>query len=76
MPTVPLVSDVVVTCSVVTPEAMVIAREDVAVCGVVSESLTVTLKEDVPLAVGVPLIAPLVDSVNPAGKAPEAKLHV
>ena len=54
---------------------MVSARVDVTVCGELSESLTVTLNENVPLAVGMPLIVPLVDRVNPAGKEPEGRLH-
>lgn len=55
---------------------MVSERVDVAVWGEVSESLTVTLNEDIPLAVGVPLIVPLGERVNPAGKEPEERLHV
>ena len=47
---------------------MVSARADVTVCGELSESLTVTLNENVPLAVGMPLIVPLVDRVNPAAR--------
>lgn len=54
---------------------MVIAKVDVAVWGEVSESVTVTLNENVPLAVGLPLIVPLVERVNPAGNEPEVMLH-
>ena len=39
-------------------------------------SFTVTLKLAVPLAVGVPEITPPLDSVNPAGKLPDAIDHV
>ena len=56
--------------------AMVSFRAAVTLLAVLSESLTVTLKEEVPLAEGVPLMAPLVESANPAGKVPEARLHV
>lgn len=41
-----------------------------------SESVTVTLNGDAPAAVGVPLIVPLVESANPVGKEPDARLHV
>ncbi len=34
------------------------------------------LREEAPLAVGVPLMAPLVEKVNPAGKVPDARLQV
>jgi hypothetical protein len=35
-----------------------------------------TLKDDVPLVEGIPLMVPLVERANPAGREPEAKLHV
>lgn len=41
-----------------------------------SESFAVTLNEEVSLDVGVPLIAPLMERANPAGKEPEARLQV
>jgi hypothetical protein len=48
----------------------------VSVCAGDPESDTVTLNVDVPLTVGVPEIAPLLESVNPAGKLPDAIDHV
>ncbi len=51
-------------------------RAEVTVWGVLSASVTVTLKEAAPLEFGVPLIVPLVESVNPRGNEPEATLHV
>jgi hypothetical protein len=56
--------------------AIVSVRVAVAVWGVVSASLTDTLKVGAQLAVGVPLIIPLLESVNPAGTEPEATLQV
>ena len=56
--------------------AMVSASEAVAACGEASESFTVTLNEEVPLADGVPLMAPAVERVRPAGREPEARLQV
>lgn len=56
--------------------AMVRAKLEVAAWGELAESLTVMLNEDVPLADGVPLIAPALESVRPAGREPEAMLHV
>jgi hypothetical protein len=61
---------------VVAAATMVRFSDEVTVFGVLSASLTLTLKEDAPLAAGVPLIVPLVESANPAGKEPEARLHV
>jgi hypothetical protein len=55
---------------------MVSVRLAVAVWGVVSASLRDTLKEEAQLAVGVPLIVPPLESVNPAGTEPEATLQV
>jgi hypothetical protein len=40
------------------------------------ESETLKLKLDVPLAVGVPEITPALESVNPAGRLPDATDHV
>jgi hypothetical protein len=47
-----------------------------AVCAGDALSVTVTAKVAVPLAVGVPEIAPLLESVSPAGRLPEASVHV
>jgi hypothetical protein len=58
------------------PAMMVRPRVEVAACGVDSESLTVTLKDEATAAVGVPLMVPLLERVTPAGKEPEATLHV
>ena len=40
-----------------------------------TESPTCTVKVDVPVAVGVPLITPSVDSDSPAGNEPDATDH-
>ncbi len=58
------------------PAMMVSARLEVAACGEDSESLTVTLKEEASAVVGVPLMVPLLERVNPAGKLPDATLQV
>jgi hypothetical protein len=42
----------------------------------VSASDTCTTNRLVPVVVGVPVIAPLDDSDNPAGNVPDARLHV
>lgn len=55
---------------------MVIAKADVAVSGNDSESLTVMPNENVPLAVGAPLMVPLLERANPAGNEPEARLQI
>ena len=55
---------------------IVSVRVAVAVWGVLSASLTATLKEEAPLAVGFPLMVPLVERANPAGKLPEATLKL
>ncbi len=55
---------------------MVRLKVDVAAWGELAESLTVRLNEEAPLAEGVPVIAPLVESVSPAGKEPEATVQV
>ena len=39
-------------------------------------SFTATVNVEVPLAVGVPEIAPALDRVKPAGRLPEARDHV
>jgi hypothetical protein len=41
-----------------------------------AESVAFTVKLKLPEAVGVPLITPAVERVNPAGSEPEAKLQV
>jgi hypothetical protein len=41
-----------------------------------SESVTFTVKSEVPVAVGVPLIAPAADNVNPLGREPEVVVQV
>ena len=54
-------------------------RENVveAVCGVAAqESATRTVGEKDPLAVGVPVKAPVVDNAKPAGNDPEVSVHV
>ncbi len=56
--------------------AMVSFRADVRVLGALSASVTVMLKEKDPAAAGVPLILPLLDRTNPAGKEPEVRLQV
>jgi hypothetical protein len=56
--------------------AMVRPRLEVADWGELAESLTLMLNVDFPLAVGVPLILPAVESVRPAGSEPEARLQV
>jgi hypothetical protein len=76
---VPLLHEPVVIfrgAGVETAAATVIESAAVADWGVDSESLAVTLKDDVPLAEGLPLMAPLVERANPAGREPEAKLQV
>lgn len=40
------------------------------------ESVAVIAKLDVPLAVGVPVITPALESVSPAGRLPEDNAHV
>ena len=56
--------------------ATVRVRVAVALCGVAAASLTLTWKEDAPLAVGVPLMAPVVERAKPLGKVPEATLQL
>lgn len=67
--------DVGAGVEVVAAAEMVRLRAEVTACGDDSESLTVTLNADVPLAVGLPLMTPLVERVNPAGKDPEARVQ-
>jgi hypothetical protein len=73
--------DVVICSGVAVAEELVFAltaidREVVAVWGDAAESFAETVNEDWPLAVGVPLIVPLLDKVRPAGKDPDARLQV
>lgn len=56
---------------------MEMLRPAVALCAVgVSESTTFTVKFEVPVAVGVPVIWPLLFRPNPAGRLPLMMLHV
>ena len=82
VPTVPPASEIVVSfkgchveVEVVEPAAIVSPSEAVAVCGVEEESVTVTPNDAVAAALGVPLITPAAESVNPAGKLPEVSFH-
>jgi hypothetical protein len=54
----------------------VIEKVVVCVCAGDPLSVTVIAKFDVPLAVAVPEITPPLESVNPAGRPPEAIVHV
>jgi hypothetical protein len=65
-PTIPLGSTVVVMTRVLTARVRVCE----AVCGGTAESVTLAVKVATPAAPGVPLITPLLLSVNPAGSAP------
>ena len=47
-----------------------------ATCGVASESAAETVKLKVPFCEGVPASTPEVLKVMPAGKVPEARLHL
>ena len=70
-PTTPAGNDVVVTESgalIVIESACVSVRDPL--------SVTRTVKLGACAVVGVPVIAPAVDSVNPAGNVPAAILHV
>jgi hypothetical protein len=56
---------------------IVMLRPAVAFSGVPSESMTWTTKLAVPGSVGVPEIVPVLASRdNPAGRLPEARIHV
>ena len=60
--------------SAVPPTTIEVAAD--FVCAGLPLSVTVTVKFAVPLAVGVPEIAPVVDArVNPAGKLPDVIDH-
>jgi hypothetical protein len=68
--------EVVIAIGVIdVPAATVRVSGFVAVCGELAESFTCKLNEKLPELVGVPVIAPEVDSVSPAGSCPEARLH-
>ena len=75
MLTVPLGREAVVTCRAGTAAFMV--RLSVPLVAVrAAESVTLTVMDEVPLAVGVPLMAPAEDKVKPAGNVPEARLQL
>ena len=77
MPTVPPGMEVDVMDKGTTGAAATTMLSDpVADWGDDAESLTVTVKLELPDALGVPLITPAVERVNPAGSEPEAKLQV
>jgi hypothetical protein len=48
----------------------------VAVWTGLDASVALIVNEELQLAVGVPLMTPAVESVSPAGREPEARLHV
>lgn len=73
-PVVPRGSEVVVITSGATPGVTTIDSAFVVVAAAVS--VTRTVNDAVLLAVGEPLMTPVVDSVTPAGSAPDARLHV
>ena len=59
------------------PEAEIVSDScAVAVCAGDPLSVTATVNVAVPVAVGVPEILPALESVNPAGKLPDASDHV
>jgi hypothetical protein len=73
--TVPLGRLEVVTCRVAT--AAFTVRLSVPLAAVrEAESVTLIVMEEVPLAVGVPPMAPDEDKVKPTGRDPEARLQV
>ena len=71
VPTVPPLSDVVVTCTGVTAAATTMLKLFVVLCAGELESVTFKVNDAVPAVVGVPLICPALLSVSPAGNAPE-----
>jgi len=75
VPTVPPGREVVVTCKAATA-AFTVSPSVPLVAVRESESVTLMLMEEVPLAVGVPLMTPVEDKVEPAGREPEARLQV
>lgn len=74
VPTVPFGRLPVVMVTEVVPDATVIVNALVPVA--LFASFAWAVKVNVPLAVGVPLMVPLLASVSPAGNAPEATLNV
>jgi hypothetical protein len=76
VPTVALGTEQLIAIGVIdVPAATVSVSGFVAVCGELAESFACTLNEELPELAGVPVMAPEVDSVSPAGSCPEAKLH-
>jgi hypothetical protein len=69
VPIVALGSVVVVTIKVATLSTVSVSVAE-TVCAVVSLSVTCTVKVEAPSAVGVPLMTPVFDIVNPAGRLP------
>ena len=55
---------------------MLMLNELVAAWAEVAESFACTKKYEVAVALGVPLMTPELESVNPAGRLPEASVHV
>jgi len=72
-PTVPPASDAVVMTGATAAEVMVI---DSAFVSAPIPLSALTVKLNVPITVGVPLITPVTDKVNPPGKAPLIKLQL
>src|SRR3974390_1811536 len=65
--------EVAVLAQIVTVEGTVMLRDLLVVCTGVPASFTRAVKANVPVAVGVPAIAPLLEfSVRPGGSAPLA----
>ena len=56
--------------------AVMMLNELVAAWAEVAESFACTKKYEVAVALGVPLMTPELESVNPAGRLPEASVHV
>ena len=75
-PTWPSATDVVVIDSVVVFDAIVTLNVCVAVSAGELESVTCTVNDDVPAAVGVPEIAPALESVKPALSVPVVIVHL
>lgn len=73
MPAVPAGSDEVVTLGGVGAALMMICNGCVA--DRFAASVTLTVKLDVPTVVGVPVMAPLLASVRPAGRDPALTDH-
>ena len=71
VPTVPPVSEEVVTCTDAPAAVTTMLKFAVALCAGELASVTFTVNDAVPDDVGVPLICPALLSVSPAGKVPE-----